>query len=65
MVMVADARPLVYPGRDHTDTFGRPKAGWATRREAQHVRRVQRVLDQHVYRCSCGWYHLGHRRARP
>ena len=46
--MVADGRPVIYPPRDCADTYGRPKVGYPTRRLATHVRRVKRVMDQHV-----------------
>jgi hypothetical protein len=64
MTMIADARATVAARpRECVDAFtGRPKVGFATRREASHVRRVKRVLDQHPYLCSsCLFWHLGHR----
>lgn len=65
MTMVADARRLVYPARDCATTYGEHKAAFPTRREAQHVRRTRRVLDQHPYRCPhCRFWHLGHRGRR-
>ncbi len=64
MVMVANPRPLVYPARDCATTYGEHKAAWPTRREAQHVRRLRRVLDQHPYWCPQHGWHLGHRGRR-
>lgn len=60
MSMVADARPVVYPPRACSNTYGVPKVGYPSRRVAAHMRRVLRVFDQKPYACTCGAYHLGH-----
>lgn len=40
------------------------KVQFATRKQAKATRQYRALKGIAVYRCECGWYHLGHLPAR-